>query len=319
MYRYLVIFFLMTIITFLYERYKLKLETIDAVEHVDLVRRFLLNQTALKGGKPIVWVHIEYNTNARNWINFGSRNSNELNQPYKYITIQSIINQSNGDYHVCLIDDNSFGKLLTGWHIDIEKLADPLKSHMRSLALSKILYYYGGVLIPSNYLALRPLREIIEPGLNDRGCFIVETHNKNITSTYTNVFPNHLFMGCKKENACIKELMLYLEQLQSRDFTNEQDFLGQINRKCYEFTQENKLNCIGGQFVGVLDKENKPVLVEHLLETAYINFLPSMNGIFIPEKDILKRTKYAWFARMSPMQIYTSNIILCKYLLSSNI
>ena len=38
-----------------------------------------------------------------------------------------------------------------------------------------------------------------------------------------------------------------------------------------------------------------------------------MYGIWIPAANILKRTNYEWFARMSPEQIYQSNFILAKY------
>ena len=43
--------------------------------------------------KPIVWIHIPYEINSRSWDSFYSRNSENLNQPYLYLTIESIINR----------------------------------------------------------------------------------------------------------------------------------------------------------------------------------------------------------------------------------
>jgi hypothetical protein len=38
-----------------------------------------------------------------------------------------------------------------------------------------------------------------------------------------------------------------------------------------------------------------------------------MYGIWIPAANILKRTNYEWFARMSGEQIFQGNFILAKY------
>jgi hypothetical protein len=39
-----------------------------------------------------------------------------------------------------------------------------------------------------------------------------------------------------------------------------------------------------------------------------------MYGIWIPDKMILKRNYYEWFARMSASQIFESQFILAKYI-----
>ena len=60
--------------------------------------------------KPILWVHIDYKKNSRNWESFYSRSNNDINQDYLYLTIRSIIDNCGDDSHICLIDDNSFSK-----------------------------------------------------------------------------------------------------------------------------------------------------------------------------------------------------------------
>jgi hypothetical protein len=42
-----------------------------------------------------------------------------------------------------------------------------------------------------------------------------------------------------------------------------------------------------------------------------------MYGIWIPDKMILKRRHYEWFARMNPEQIFESQFILAKYFVLS--
>ena len=53
--------------------------------------------------KPILWIYIPYEYNSRHWESFGSRSSLHLNQPYLYLTIQSIIQHCSNDFYICII------------------------------------------------------------------------------------------------------------------------------------------------------------------------------------------------------------------------
>jgi hypothetical protein len=188
---------------------------------------------------------------------------------------------------------------------------------MRTLGIMKLLYTYGGFRVPSSYVPLQSLQQIYQIGLQTHNVFVCETKNNTITSTYTETFPNHMFMGCKKEEPIMKEFVSYIEHLNSRDFTSQSDFLGSINRKCYEYIHNNRMGLIDGTIIGTKSTHNKPILIDNLLQTSYIEFSENMNGILIPDEDILKRTKYQWFARMSPEQILNSELIISKYILLS--
>lgn len=318
MLQYIIYFIIITLLGILYDKYKTQQSKHENIANHDLIRKYLLNENALSGSKPIIWIHIEHEINSRQWLSFGSRNSSQLNLPYLYITIQSIINNSGNDFNVCLIDDNSFTKLLPGWTIDMDHIADPMRSHLRNLALTKILYYFGGMLVPSSYLALQPLQNVYNKGMDGNDIFIAQTNPTSNVATYVNSFPNHLFMGCTKEHPLMKEIMLYIEHLDSRDYTNEQDFLGQVNRNYFKEIMENKVNTICGRRIGTLDKNNKTIYIDELLGSSYINFDEDLQGIYIPQGQLLKRIKYGWFIRSSPEQIYNSNTILGKYMLLSN-
>jgi hypothetical protein len=326
MIKYILIFIVITIIGIFYDKYSKKILREKMNDEYDLVKKYLLNEDALSSGNPIIWIHLDYNINSRKWLNFGSRNTRSLNQPYKHITIQSVINKSKGKFNVCLIDDNSFVKLIPGWKVDINLVSEPLKAHFRSLGMVKLLYYYGGMTLPASYLALKDLDTLYNAGLNNSSAFVFETVNRNLTNMVGNqkvlYYPNHKIMGCVKESPVMKELMLYLSRLNGRDFTNESDVLGHIDRWCYERTLEKeaskKMNIVDGALIGVKTKEGEPVYLDHLLESSYIDYDSNLQGIYIPDVELLKRTKYEWFARLSPEEIYNSNIILGKYMLLSN-
>ena len=127
MWRYVIIFLILSLIGYMYDKYKKRVESSQILEHKDIIRKYLLNEDALTGQKPIIWVYIDYETNSRNWSSFGSRNSTKLNQPYILITLKSIIKHAGDDFNVCLIDDDSFSKLLPDWSINLKKLSSPLK------------------------------------------------------------------------------------------------------------------------------------------------------------------------------------------------
>ena len=53
----------------------------DEVQHYDLVKQFLIedNTNAIsKNKKPIMWIHLDYQVNAREWENFFSRSSKKM-------------------------------------------------------------------------------------------------------------------------------------------------------------------------------------------------------------------------------------------------
>ena len=84
-------------------------EGTEPTDEYNLIQDYLLNESPLYGyNRPKLWIHSKYEINARKWKDFYSRNTTDLNQPYLYLTIKSIINHCGDDFNVCLIDDESF-------------------------------------------------------------------------------------------------------------------------------------------------------------------------------------------------------------------
>ena len=51
-----------------------------------------------------------------------------------------------------------------------------------------------------------------------------------------------------------------------------------------------------------------------LLGNTYIDLSDHAVGLYIPDEDILRRTAYKWFARLSVGQAISSNTTIGKYL-----
>jgi len=126
------------------------------------------------------------------------------------------------------------------------------------------------------------------------------------------------FMGANKNDPVILELVEYVKGLNKSLFiSSESDFLGDISEKCLELVNQQKVNLIGGQFIGVKTKDRKTILLENLMEEEYLNLSSEAVGIYIPDDEILNRPKYQWFAVLSKDEILNSRMIISKYLMAS--
>ena len=314
--KYAIIIGVIILSIILYRRYEDKQMLNINPNDKDGIRNYLLNESSLaKAKKPILWIHVPYEYNSRNWLSFGSRSSMELNQPYLYLTVKSIIKNCEKDFHICIIDDTSFARVLPDWNIDMTRISDPILKNIRQLALAKLIYYYGGILTPIDFLCFRNLNDLYVRGTIGDKMFICENVNANITSTNHDFYPDMRFMGAKKDNATIGQLIEFMQRINSEDFTDESRFLGDYNRWINAKVSNSQINLIDGKDVGVKTMDDETILVDNLLSEDYINLYSKAYGIWIPSSLILNRTTYEWFARLSPEQVLQSKVILGKYFL----
>jgi hypothetical protein len=312
---YIILFVILISLGILYQKYLEKQSTIAAFDDYGEVKKYLLKDKSLdKSKKPILWIHIPHEYNSRNWLSFGSRSSTELNQPYLYLTVKSIIKNCDQSFKIVLIDDDSFEKLIPKWNVNMALLADPIKGYVRQLAMAKLIYTYGGLNVPISFLCFRDLITLYNKGTNDDSMFVCENSDMNITGTNKLFYPNANFMGAKKDNDTVKDFINFMERTISTDYTAEAKFLGEFDGWCNSKITKGKMRLITGTDVGTKTVDDEAVTVETLLSDDYIHFYGKMYGIWIPASMILKRRHYEWFARMSPDQIFQSQFILAKYI-----
>ena len=300
-----------------------KIFTLTEPDEYSMVKKYLLNDSPLYGfNKPKLWIHTKYDINARNWREQHGRNSFDLNQPYIHLTIKSIINHCGDDFHICLIDDETFSKLIPTWDIQLSTIAEPLRSQYRDLGLAQILYYYGGLLVPNSFLCSRNLKEMYDMGLEEGKPFVCEAVNRtsNVAIGNTNVpfVPDTYFMGAKKNDPVIKDYIEYLKKRSSSGhFTSSYEFLGDTSVGCAGTIRQGRMNLIGGEYIGIKTNKRKPVLIEDLMEDNFLPLNENSYGIYIPEDELLKRPKYSWFAVLTAEQLLETNIFIAKYIKAS--
>jgi len=314
---YITLVILLIVIAIIYMKYQEKNTNMSEDDTYNYLQKHILddNSSLHKSKKPILWIHVPYEYNARHWQSFGSRSSCNLNQPYLYLTVKSIIKNCEDSFTICLIDDKSFEKLIPGWSINMGLMPDPILSYVRQMALAKLIYKYGGMVVPISFLCFKNLDELYQLGTSNNTMFVGENIDSNITSTYHDFYPNIGFMGANKNNQTVAELIEFMQRIISTDYTAQADFLGDFNRWCNTRVKSGIIKLINGKEIGTKDLDDEPVLVEQLLGEDYVNYYNNMYGIWIPANIILKRTYYEWFTRMSALQIFESQFILAKYIL----
>jgi hypothetical protein len=312
---FIVIAIIIIALGIVYQKYNEKQSLIMPSDEYGEIKKYLLNVSTLANNKkPVMWIYIPYEYNSRDWSSFGSRSSYNLNQPYLYLTVRSIIQQCEESFFICLIDDSSFAKLIPNWNIDMTLISDPILSNVRQLAIAKLIYIYGGINVPISFLCTKNLIDLYEKGTNGDKMFVCENVNNNISATNTRFYPDARFMGAKKNNICVKQLIDYMQLIMSNDYTVNAEFNGGFNVWVNDKIMNKQIKLIPGTDVGTKTIDEDAVIVDNLLGQNYIHFYGKMYGIWIPSEQILKRTNYEWFARMSPEQIFQSNCIIAKYI-----
>jgi len=288
-----------------------------------IIQKYLLNDSPLYGyNRPKLWIHTTYDVNSRKWRDFYSRNTMDLNQPYIHLTIKTIINQCGNDFNICLIDDNSFSRLLPSWDIDLTNVAEPMRTHFRTLGMMELLYYYGGLVVPNSFVCMKNLKSVYEEGLSNNKPFVSEAVNRTVNlknQKHKLLFvPDLYFCGAQKNDPTILELVEYLKKMyRSPHFEMESDFLGTVSQWCLDAAAKDKLQIVGGQVIGVKTEDKTAILLDNLMEEQFLKLSPYCSGIYIPAEEILNRPKFQWFAYLTGEEVIRSNAIIAKYLTSS--
>ena len=286
-------------------------------ENDELIRKYLLNESPLYGmNRPKLWIHSKYEINARSWKDFQSRNSTDLNQPYLHQTIKTIINCCGNDFNVCLIDDETFSKLIPDWDVNLASLSEPFRSNFREVAMLQLLYIYGGVVLPNSFICMKNVVSLYKDmEKNQRPFFAEEINHGSVGATFV---PGMQVMGAQKACPVIKEIIAALKQRnKSNHFSSESKFTGQTSQMLRLVVDGGKATLIDGRMVGIKTTKGKRILLDDLMSEDFLDLDQSAYGIVIPADEVLSRTKYQWLAYLSTRELMKTKIILTKYLKAS--
>ena len=315
--KYVVAFTIITTVGIIYDKYKSKYLPDEELAQIDMVNKHLLGENGYNSKRPILWIHTDNEMNARKWITFGSRNTTKNDMPFLELCLNSIIKHCGESFNICLIDDTSYEKLIPDWKIKVNELASPLKENIRLLSNSKLLYYYGGIVLPDSTVVLQNLLETYNNGIKENGFFVGNVkQNKNVLQNKT-CYPNKYLLGCVKNNKEVKNYINFLEVMISKDYTSENEFNMEIEKFLSNKIKFRKVNALCSEIFGSSNSNGKIITIENLMSDKVIEYSSKTKCIVIPKKELMKRRQYGWFLKLSQREIIESNFALATLIATS--
>ena len=279
---YTILFFA---VKYIYENLKL-----DSIENVHTK----LNNHLLTSLKPNIWIHVPTDKNGRRWDSFNSRTSKRVNMPFINLCIESVKEKCGNHFNINIIEDKHFSEYIPDWRYNIEQAPQLEKEKLRKLGLLKIIYYYGGIVVPYSFYCEQNLIT-----LYNNKPFSFEITNKSTNNDKQLFLPTVEFMGSEKNNNFIYKLIDEFTYVEN-DVTNR---LGNILK--------DNVYVLDGRLIGVKTDDKKTIFLDD-----YFNGRPKLlkerYGILIPAKELISRNNYSWFCRMSKSQLKNSNVFLAK-------
>lgn len=282
----------------IYGIYKDKYMKSEQQLHYEIVRKHLLNDSPLFNKKPLIWIHI-----------------NKLENPYMNLTIKSIEKHCGNDFNICIINDETFMKILPNWDIDLNYTSEPMKTKLRTLALVNTVQIYGGLLIPASFYCTNNLYPIYDELTQDDNILVGDFINRNVTANDYKLYVNSKLLGCKKDSLKMKEYVNHIQIIIANDSVSESCFKGSIDKWLEDRMKTNDINVISAEMLGLIDNKNKIITLDRLMSNdTTIELDSDALGIYIPNDELLKRKKYNWFTKLDVKSILDSNTFIGNYM-----
>lgn len=279
---------LLFIIKYFYNKYNLHLVKTDYDEKVKL-----LNNHIVYSNKPNIWIMVPNDINSRKWDSFGSRTSKNLNVPFINMCIDSIVEKCGDSFTINIVKDSSFSEFIPDWKYTVKNAPDIERIKLRKLGLLKLVYYYGGLIVPCSFFCEKNLID-----LYDDQPVSFEVTNKSITNDQKLFLPTIDFFCAKKHNKFVEKLINQYE-LEENNVTNK---LGYLLKK--------HSIVVDGKYIGTKTKQNRTVFIDDLFNNVELLDKGERYGVLLPYDDLLNKSKYSWFSRMSYAQIKNSKLFI---------
>ena len=103
---------------------------------------------------------------------------------------------------------------------------------------------------------------------NDKINNTINVHNQRRKMLFV---PDMYFMGAKRNDPIIKEMVEYLKKVnRNPHFSNEMDLTGEVSDWLLQKVNKHEINLIGGEIVGVKTDDRKTILLDNLMEEDYL-------------------------------------------------
>jgi hypothetical protein len=252
-----------------------------------------------KSKRRKIWVYIPIEKNSRVWESFGSRTSTHLNLSVMNLCIKSIIDWCAQSYDIILFTDHDIGEILkTG--VDLSTLSGDVLDKHRQLSILEILYEYGGILVPPTLYLRNNIKQQDE---SDRW-FVCDAVNTENSSTHDRL-PSMFITGAPAKD---NQLRAYIDCL-SKDV--REDFIE-------NYFVKNDIFVLDGCIFGTKNKNNENITLDDLMANKKLNLHELNVGLYLPYRELMSRTYYKWYCKMSERQVLGCNCAFSYYMIENS-
>ncbi len=275
---------------FIAEKRKETLPLDDFFYHPDILSR---------SNRRKIWIYIPLEKNARAWESFGSRTSTHLNLSIMNLCIKSIIDWCSQSYDIVLFTQDDISEILKS-KLDLSTLSGDVLEKQRHLYLLEILYEYGGILLPPTLYMRNNMKH---QDVLDRWYVtdMVNTHHESSSKRISSA----IITGAPPKDP---ELRRYIDFLEKE---NQEQFSANYFRQHHVFV-------LDGTIFGTKNKRNENITLDDLMSTQKLH-LPEYNiGLYMPYRELMERTLYKWYCKMSEPQILECQCAFSYYMLENS-
>ncbi len=273
-------------------------------EYLDINQYFYDADNLRDSKRRKLWIHIPFEKNARKWVNFGSRNSYELNLPYMTLCIKSIVDTCSEKYDIIIYDDTNIHDILTDMDIDLSKISGSLLEKYREICRMKILYEYGGIMLPPSLY----LHESISKIDTEDTWYVIDSYNYQSDALKT-MLPSTIVTGSNEKNKHLKKYIQYLEEIALKDFGESS-----IHYSANYFLQNN-IPILDGALIGLRDSANQPITLDQLMSSKELHLRSDAIGLYMPHEELLHRKSYQWYCYLSEKEVLDAHVAFSYYAL----
>jgi hypothetical protein len=268
-------------------------------ETIDIDLFFYKPSTFTRLQKRKVWIYIPFESNSRLWDSFSERRSTRMNLSYMNLCIKSIVDCCAEKYDIVVFSDSDFEDLLK-LPVDHTKLSGALLENYRNICLMKILYEYGGVIVPPSLY----LKDSLEKLDNPYQWYVSEMVNTDNVSNQK-MLPSSKLCGSNAKNP---ELLMYIQHLEKQDRSVLESHF------CENYFVSKQVPVVDGGLIGTKNKSG-PILLEDLMSDQVLDLPDNNIGLYMPSEVLKKRLQYQWFCKMSESQVIECNCSFSYYIL----
>ena len=236
-------------------------------------------------GRPVVWVVAD---------------DADLSEAYVGMCVDSVRAAAKDKHQVVIAHDGTFASLIPGWKVELATVPEPTRTQARTLASWKLLYYYGGVVVPASTVFAGSVDDLVAraPGL-----FAVERPRGGAHARV---------LGAEREHPAVRDMVREMELNIARGAPGEDKFDGVTEHIVSAAVAAHGGTLLDGEVAGLRDVHGEPVTVDALFDG--VAFADGRVCVVIPADQVRSRKSMAWFAQASPRQVASSRSPMCRLL-----